>query len=97
MKRVAFHPEAKAELVTAARWYDAQKQGLGRELREEAEAAVSRVLATPEAFGSVRDDVRCHQLHRFPYGIVYRVQPNRIYIVAVTHLHRDPQYWENRI
>ena len=48
-------------------------------------------------FGSVRDDVRCHQLHRFPYGIVYRVQSGHISIVAVMHLHRDPQYWENRI
>ncbi|NQU26404.1 MAG: type II toxin-antitoxin system RelE/ParE family toxin [Candidatus Nealsonbacteria bacterium] len=97
MKRVVFHPEAKAELVTAARWYDAQKQGLGRELREEAEAAVSRILAAPEAFGSVRDGERCHQLHRFPYGIVYRVESGRIHIVAVMHLHRDPQYWEDRI
>ena len=29
-----------------------------------------------------------YEIPKFPYGLVYRVEPNRIYIIAVMHLHR---------
>jgi hypothetical protein len=28
---------------------------------------------------------------------LYRVEPNRIYILAVMHLHRRPRYWRSRL
>lgn len=96
MKRIVFHPEAKAEQAGAARWYDHRVRGLGAAFRNEAEAAASRIAATPEAFGVVADDIRCHRLHRFPFGMIYRVEADRIFILAVMHLHRDPEYWEHR-
>jgi plasmid stabilization system protein ParE len=97
MRGVAFHPEARAELAAAARWYNKQRSGLGGQFRQEAMAAISRILQGPEAFGVIGGDVRCHILHRFPYGILYQIQPGRIFVVAVMHLHRDPEYWEHRV
>jgi hypothetical protein len=32
----------------------------------------------------------------FPFGILFRVEPNLIEITAVMHLHRDPDYWRTR-
>ena len=96
MKPVAFHPEAKAEQAAAARWYEERVPGLGAAFREEAEAAASRIAATPEAFGIVSGDIRRHRLHRFPFGMIYRVEAERVFILAVMHLHRDPTYWEHR-
>jgi toxin ParE1/3/4 len=97
MKKAVFHPEAKAELISAARWYESELPGLGTQFREEIRAAISRIQRTPEAFGIVGDGIRCHILHRFPYGVLYQVHLDQILIVAVMHLHRDPHYWEHRV
>jgi len=33
---------------------------------------------------------------RFPYGIFYVVEPQRIVVLAVLHTARDPQVWQAR-
>ncbi len=33
---------------------------------------------------------------RFPYGILYSEEESGIYIIAVMHLHRFPDYWKHR-
>jgi hypothetical protein len=97
MTGMAFHPDADAEVIAAAGWYDQRSPGLGADFLDEFEAALWRIKNSPEAFGIVVRNIRQHMLHRFPYGIVYRIETDRIYVLAVMHLHRDPQYWENRI
>ncbi|MGH6691560.1 MAG: type II toxin-antitoxin system RelE/ParE family toxin, partial [Gammaproteobacteria bacterium] len=34
---------------------------------------------------------------KFPYGLLYRVELERIYVIAVMHLHRRPGYWRSRL
>jgi hypothetical protein len=51
-QQVGFHPEAREELRHAVEFYEAQAQGLGRELLEEVESAVAAIAAMPEAAGS---------------------------------------------
>jgi plasmid stabilization system protein ParE len=97
MKPVLFHPEAEAELHDAARWYNAERRGLGREFRRECRAAITRIARSPDMFAVVRDNVRCHLLHRFPYGVLYEIQSDCVFVVAVMHLHRDPDYWASRV
>ncbi len=95
--RAVFHSEARLELAEAARWYNSQSPGLGSNLRREAKTAVARIVATPEWFGILEDDVRCCPVHRFPYGILYEIRADRVLIVAVMHLHRTPGYWKSRV
>jgi hypothetical protein len=97
MSLVVFHPEADAEVVEAAVWYDGQERGLGSDFLDEVDAALGHIRNSPEAFGRISGEIRCHLLHRFPYGILYQIQSVRIYIVAVMHLHRDPNYWTHRV
>ena len=35
-------------------------------------------------------------VRRFPFGILYRVDPDEIVILAVMHLARQPDYWRDR-
>ncbi|MGI9167057.1 MAG: hypothetical protein ACR2G5_11860 [Pyrinomonadaceae bacterium] len=51
----------------------------------------------PEAWAIHIGDTRRCLLHRFPYGVVYLMVPQGIEIVAVTHLHRKPDYWRDRV
>jgi plasmid stabilization system protein ParE len=39
---------------------------------------------------------RC-RTHRFPYGIIYQAKRDEILIVAVAHLHREPDNWLERL
>jgi len=91
MKPAVFHEDAEAELQAAAQWYEGRVPGWGGSFRAEAEAA-----ASPEAFGVLSGDIRCHLLERFPYGLLYRIESDRILILVVMHLHREPGYWEDR-
>ena len=95
--RAVFHSEARLELAEAARWYNSQSRGLGSDLRREVKAAVARIVANPEWFGILEDDIRCCLVHRFPYGILYEIRPDCVLIVAVMHLHRAPGYWKSRV
>jgi hypothetical protein len=35
-------------------------------------------------------------MQRFPYGIIYEPSEVEIVIIAVAHLHREPEYWRSR-
>ncbi|HKC82973.1 MAG TPA: type II toxin-antitoxin system RelE/ParE family toxin [bacterium] len=96
MTRVIFHPEAEAEFQAAARFYDAHTPGLGRDFIAEVRRA-ARTLATYPGIGH-RFSRRLRRLlvRRFPYGLLYRTEPDRIFIVAVAHLRRRPGYWRRR-
>ncbi len=97
MTPVVFHPEADAEMAASARWYDQRSPGLGKRFLSEVRAATARIAASPEAWGLAAEGIRRHLVHRFPFGILYREETDRIYILAVMHLHREPEYWRHRI
>jgi len=42
-------------------------------------------------------DTLSFRTRRFPFRIVYELQPDRIWIVAVAHLSRRPGYWARRL
>jgi hypothetical protein len=42
------------------------------------------------------EDVRCCLTKTFLFGVLFRELPNRVVVVAVMHLHREPGYWKNR-
>ncbi|MCZ6674550.1 MAG: type II toxin-antitoxin system RelE/ParE family toxin [Verrucomicrobia bacterium] len=48
------------------------------------------------AYRIIQGAFRRHLLARFPYGIIYRIDDDVIYVVAVMHLKRNPGYWKNR-
>ncbi len=33
---------------------------------------------------------------RFPYALLYRVDPDEVIVEATMHLRRHPDYWQNR-
>ena len=96
---VEFHSQASAELNDAVDYYNQQKPDLGRRFAAEVRSAVQRIQDHPQAWTLVAepDGLRRCQTHRFPYGLIYQLQPGRIVIVAVAHLHRRPGYWRSRV
>ena len=96
MKPVRFHPEAETEMIEAAAYYESRQQALGRRFLTTVQDAINRIRVSPLLYAVVEDDVRRCLVRTFPYGVLFRVQPEEIVIVAVMHLHRDPDYWQDR-
>ncbi len=92
----SFHPEAEAEFFAAIDYYEDFERGLGYDFSLETYSAIQRVIDFPEAWSVLDGDVRRCMLHRFPYGVLYSAEPDGVYILAVMHLHRKPDYWKHR-
>ena len=81
--------KAKADIRRAAKWYEYQREGLGKEFVAEVDAAIARIQANPEQYEVVHREIRHAILRRFPYGIFFRIQTVKISVFAVLHLKRD--------
>lgn len=94
--KVEFLDLARRELDDVFGWYEAQVPGLGYDFLLEFDRAVGRVLAYPQSAAVIRANLRRVVIRRFPYGVIYGVDGERIVIVAVANLHREPHYWIER-
>lgn len=96
MRSVEFHPEAQSEFEAAARFYEAQRHGLGLDFTLTIQRTYERLREVPGSGAPFGRRLRRVLLPKFPYGLLYRVDPDRIYIIAVMHLRRRPGYWRSR-
>ncbi|MDE3118086.1 MAG: type II toxin-antitoxin system RelE/ParE family toxin [Nitrospirota bacterium] len=97
MISVAFLPPAEEEMVAAAQYYEARSHGLGADFLDEVERNVEAISLHPRTAPVVKEGIRRRLLKRFPFGILYAVEPNVIVVLAVMHLRRRPGYWEERL
>jgi plasmid stabilization system protein ParE len=93
---VVWHPLARAELLDAAEYYEAQRAHLGERFVTEVDRAIEYVRSFPNAWPRVSPLSRRIRTRRFPYGIVYQTKGDAVHILAVMHLHRRPDYWRER-
>jgi hypothetical protein len=92
-----FHEAADEELTEAVFYYDAKTPGLGDRFLAEVKAATSYIEQHPEVAPVIEDSVRAKVLVRFPYSLMYVVEPPDLFIVAVAHHSRRPGYWADRL
>ena len=97
MTPVEFHPEAAAELEASARHYEQQQQGLGERFLSAIDFALVGVIDSPLTWPVLDGEVRRRLSRVFPYAILYSVEPDRIFILAVMHCHQMPGYWRSRV
>ena len=91
-----FHPVAEQEFNAAIDYYEEIDPALGYDFATEVYAAIQRAVSLPEAWIAIDGDIRRSLVKRFPYGVLYSLEDDSIYIVAVMNLRRHPNYWKNR-
>ena len=89
-------PQAEHETQRSARWYNNESPGLGEAFLELVQQTLNAVSENPYQFPQVHRDVRRALLKRFPYGVFFRIRPDRIKVLAIVHLSRDPNRWQRR-
>lgn len=91
-----FHPDAENEFLEAIDYYEKRSEGLGLDFSMEVFHTINRILAYPKAWPKLDTNIHRSLVTRFPYGILYNIDRNRIFILAVMHLNRKPGYWKQR-
>ena len=95
--RLIYHPDAEAELIEAARFYEGRVSTLGAQFLDAADRAIAVILESPDRWRVIEEEVRHYLMPRFPYAIYYRVFPDHIRILAFKHHSRHPNYWRYRL
>jgi len=88
---------AREEFHDAIKYYETQQIDLGRKFQSDIRSSISRIKEFPNAYVVVKNNVRRCLLHKFNYSILYTVKENYILIIAISHQHREPDYWVDRI
>jgi plasmid stabilization system protein ParE len=96
MTQIIFRPAAAADVEDAFRWYERQRVGLGNEFLAAIESTLHDVAEQPARYALIHRGTRRVLVHRFPYGIFYRVYGEVVVVVACMHGRRDPRRWKSR-
>lgn len=94
-RSVTFTPVARQELIDAQDWYENASGGLGRRFRAAVDAVIDRMIANPGQFPVVHKSIRRAILRRFPYALMFIVEPDdALTVIACFHGSRDPGHWK---
>lgn len=89
---------AQLDLQETYEWYEKQKAGLGEIFLDFLDEAIERIKSNPLHASLYDNEFRSLTLKKFPYGIIYLTDEIRssVFVIAITHLHRQPSWFRNR-
>ncbi|MBI9082483.1 MAG: type II toxin-antitoxin system RelE/ParE family toxin [Desulfobacterales bacterium] len=93
---IHLRPGAEVALEEAAKWYEKQREGLGRDFLNEVQHTWNAMAENPHLYPIVHRDTHRALIHRFPFAIFYRIERNALVIIAVMHGSRHPKRWQKR-
>jgi plasmid stabilization system protein ParE len=93
---VVWSDEAKAEFYDAELWYADISIQLANRFVQAVEKAVRLIEDSPSRFPVVYRDRRRAAVQRFPYGLFFQVEAERILLIACFHGKRNPHRWQRR-
>jgi toxin ParE1/3/4 len=97
VKPALFHAEATAELDEAITYYEQRELGLGLDFLSVVMESVLRIRRFPKLGARYKNTRMRHTVvRRFPYVLFYREYADVIWIAAVAHGKRRPDYWRRR-
>ena len=95
-KPVEYHEDARVDFDESFDYYRKRSVGAALGFTAAVDEAIDQILANPGRFASTHGGCRYCALHRYPFRIIFRDEPNRLVIVAIAHAKRRPDYWHGR-
>lgn len=90
--KLALTTFAREDFAEARIWYDQERPGLGDEFAADFYAALHAIEAAPSAQTPSYPPFRRRRFGRFPYSVLFHIEPAAIYVVAVVHRQRSPEF-----
>ncbi|MEI6231708.1 MAG: type II toxin-antitoxin system RelE/ParE family toxin [Planctomycetota bacterium] len=97
MKSLSRHQKVRTDLVSSATWYNREQPGVGQRFIDEVQFTYEKIRERPTSWPSRGKGIRYCPVKDFPFNVVYTERPNTIWIVAVAHRSRRPDYWQMRL
>ena len=94
--KVIIIQQAYKELDDAVDYYEVEQDGLGLRMMEEVDNHVHWILKNPTVPPVRKGGYRRVNLKTFPYYIAYIFHKDTLWLLAIAHSHRKPEYWINR-
>jgi len=91
--KVTILQQAYKELEDAVDYYEGEQTGLGVRMMEEVDSHVRWIQKNPTVPRLREGGYRRVDLKTFPYYIAYMIHEEILWILAITHGHRSPEYW----
>jgi len=88
--------EAAAEFADAIARYESIESGLGVRLKEEVQSVVAWIADHPELPHVRSWGYRRVNLKVFPHSVAYLIHSEVIWVLAINHAARLPEYWITR-
>lgn len=95
--RISFLELAEFELNDAFEYYQTVLDNLGYEFVKEIKLSLDRIKRFPGSYQEIGKHSRRCLVHKFPYGIIYQIREKEILVIAISNLHREPEYWAPRV
>lgn len=93
---VVLRARVRTDIENAARWYEAECEGLGAEYVAVVGEVLSALQQLPARYPEVHGRVRRALTHRFSYAVFFIVEVERIVVLAVLHQAANPAHWPRR-
>ncbi len=93
---IRFVDEARDEFLNGISHYEKQQTGFGRRFKIEVEQSLLWLSEHSEACRLRPGGYRRLNLRIFPYYLPYIVRGSTLWILAIAHGHRKPEYWIQR-
>ena len=97
MVTLEWNPGAREDFDLAIEWYEREKSGLGKRFSNNVDSICSKIRSHPSAWPTRGKGIRYCPVKDFPFNVVYTERPSTIWIVAVAHRSRRPDYWTKRL
>jgi plasmid stabilization system protein ParE len=89
--------EAEREFAESVAYYESKEIGLGWRFRDEVADAIDRIAQAPELPRLRAKGYRRVNLRVFPHYVAYVMRSDTIWIVAIAHAYRRPEFWIRRV
>ena len=95
--RLVVRPETEADIAEAYAWYGSRGPALGVDFLDAVGATFVDIVEQPQRFPLLHERIRRARLRRFPFGVYFLQEPERIVVIACLHARRDPRRLLERI
>ena len=94
---IAFHPLARAELTEAANYFEDYSSAVADRFIERVNDSLRIIGLYPESCPEIEAPIRRCSILRYWYSLIYIPKGYGIFILAVMHHSRKPDYWKDRL
>jgi ParE toxin of type II toxin-antitoxin system, parDE len=96
MKLILLH-EAEIEFWKSVDYYERRHPGLGVRFKEEVDRYLERIRTGPLLPTVRKSGYRRVNLSVFRHYIAYVIRDDVLWVVAICHSHRAPEFWLSRV